>query len=196
MSNYSSLTPYENQIIINSEFLLAKNAIIKKVINLFGHLSEGYTQHAKNHLPPDYLITPPKISRGEQYLGLPYVMLDYPRNFTKQDSLAIRTFFWWGHFFSIHLHLTGKYQQQFAPAVIKALHSGQFEEWYIGVSKDEWSHHFGEDNYQPIENGALSTNLVESPFIKLAQKIPLTEWDNAEDLLKKCFTLLCSSIAN
>ena len=32
-------------------------------------------------LPGDIAAIAPKIARGENYLGLPYVMLDYPRYF-------------------------------------------------------------------------------------------------------------------
>ena len=49
----------------------------------------------------------PKIAKGENYLQLPYVLLDYPRCFDKENIFAIRTMFWWGNFFSITLHLSG-----------------------------------------------------------------------------------------
>jgi len=55
----------------------------------------------------------PKISRGENYLGLPYLVLDYPRLFRPDAVLAIRTFFWWGHFFSSTLQLSGGYKTEF-----------------------------------------------------------------------------------
>ena len=41
-------------------------------------------------LPAEMLFHSPKISKGENYKGLPYVMLDYPRCFGKTDIFAIR----------------------------------------------------------------------------------------------------------
>lgn len=42
--------------------------------------------------------TMPKISKGENYLQLPYLILDYPAIFEKNNIFALRTFFWWGNF--------------------------------------------------------------------------------------------------
>ena len=68
------------------------------------------------NLPEEVLIQSPKISRGENYNGLPYVMLDYPRCFGKEDVFAMRTMFWWGNFFSITWHLKGKYSKEYIAA--------------------------------------------------------------------------------
>ena len=49
-----------------------------------------------------------KIFRGENYRQLPYLVLDYPKHFSKESVLAFRTMLWWGNFFSCTLHLQGK----------------------------------------------------------------------------------------
>src|SRR5947209_5415196 len=106
------LSKTEMEIVANSEFILTKNRIIEKVYNLFGSLAENYklvlNEHI-NELPAEVISTTPKIYKGENYLGLPYVMMDYPRLFLKTDIFAIRSLFWWGNFFSITLHLSGKF---------------------------------------------------------------------------------------
>ena len=63
----------------------------------------------------------PKISKGENYRGLPYVMLDYPRLFGREEVLAIRTFFWWGHGFSVTLHLKGGYRERISAGIATTL---------------------------------------------------------------------------
>src|SRR5262245_61567301 len=105
-----SLSAFEQQLVTDANWILTKNGIIEKVYLLFGNLSEHYKQEPLlQQLPAEAVTASPKIARGENYEGLPYVMLDYPRCFGKEDTLAIRTFFWWGHFFSITLQLKGKY---------------------------------------------------------------------------------------
>ncbi|MFX8895293.1 hypothetical protein ABTM96_19365, partial [Acinetobacter baumannii] len=84
-----------------------------------------------------------KISRGEHYEGLPWVMIDYPRYFKKNHFFAIRTFFWWGNFFSLTLQLKGKYQLGFQGSNFETLKA----DWFICVNEDEWQHHFRQDNY-------------------------------------------------
>ena len=108
------LSKNELELVTSSEVILTKNRIIEKVYLLFGSLSEEYRRLLQAHsskLAPEVFQQSPKISRGEQYLGLPYVMLDYPRIFSKDDVFAIRSFFWWGNHFSIRLQLSGKYLQ-------------------------------------------------------------------------------------
>ena len=61
----------------------------------------------------------PKISKGEKYKGLPWVMLDYPRIFGKEDIMAIGTRFWWGHYFSVTLHLKGGYLRTYLPVILR-----------------------------------------------------------------------------
>jgi hypothetical protein len=53
------------------------------------------------------------------------------------------------------------------------------KDWYIGVGADPWQHHFETDNYLLLDNwkGKSVTNL---PFLKLAKKIPLEQWDDIE----------------
>ena len=89
-----SLSAVELQLVTDPGWILTKNGIIQKVYDLFGSLSASYVALAKElAVPEELLLMPPKISRGEQYKGLPYVMLDYPRCFGKEDVLAVRTFF-------------------------------------------------------------------------------------------------------
>lgn len=195
MFNEALLSPYEAKLVSDSAILYAKNNIIKKVQYLFSAVSDQYVREASVKLPTGVTSVAPKISRGEQYLGLPYLMLDYPRNFSKENTFAIRSFFWWGHFFSIHLQLSGAYQQQFAPALIKAIGNGELNGWFIGIHENEWHHHFEEDNYQCISNGTIDVDLLTSPFIKLAKKIPLNEWDNVQTFLTANFIKLLNVIS-
>ncbi|HXL58576.1 MAG TPA: hypothetical protein VN958_20075, partial [Chitinophagaceae bacterium] len=106
------LSKTELMLVCDEQFILTKNNIINKVYQLFGALSDHFfigIKNTGNIFPLEVLTSYPKIYKGEQYKGLPYVMLDYPRYFVKDDAFAIRCLFWWGNFFSITLHLAGKY---------------------------------------------------------------------------------------
>src|SRR5882762_9510184 len=112
------LSKEERTLVMDPGWILTKNSIMGKVGALFAELS-GRMQ-ASYQLPTDGLPlnwATPKISRGENYKGLPWVVLDYPRAFGREDVLAIRTLFWWGHYFSVTLHLKGKYKELFLPVI-------------------------------------------------------------------------------
>ncbi len=174
------LSAAEIELVTNADFILTKNNIITKVYMLLGELSVFYVDeiNKRKTLPHEVVAITPKISRGENYEGLPWVMLDYPRYFTATDVLAIRTYFWWGNFFSITLQLKGKYQ-------IKNFKS-KISDWYLCCNADEWQHHFRADNYKPLND--FSDEEIEAlSFIKLAKKIPLTQWDDIEILIRNDF---------
>lgn len=182
-----SLSAFEKQLVTDANWILTKNGIIQKVYALFGGLSETWQTHGSlQQIPNDITATAPKISKGENYEGLPYVMLDYPRCFSKEDVCAIRTFFWWGNFFSITLHLKGKYKKQHEQVIADAIRKGVLTNAWINVTDDEWAHHFEHTNMTPVQVTDADT-LQGKKLLKLAYKLELSQWDNAEELLKNVF---------
>ena len=140
----------EYDVIINSDFILTKNRIIKKIYTLYGMLAEEYKSLLNEYvycLPNEIFTVPPKIYKGEQYKDLPYVMLDYPRYFSKTNVFAIRSFFWWGNYFSITLQLSGIYLEKYADNIVDFINNKKNKDWYLGVHASEWEHHFEKDNY-------------------------------------------------
>jgi hypothetical protein len=182
-----SLSAFEKQLVTDANWILTKNGIIRKVYVLFGGLSEAWQSYTSlRQIPKDIKETAPKISKGENYEGLPYVMLDYPRCFSKEDVCAIRTFFWWGNFFSITLHLKGKYKTQHEQVIADAIRRGVLNDAWINVNDDEWVHHFEHTNMNRVQLTDADT-IREKKLLKLAYKLELNQWDNAEELLKKVF---------
>jgi hypothetical protein len=180
----------ELALVTNAELILTKNRIIQKVYELFGELSEEYKLRSST-FDETILSIPPKISKGENYLGLPWVMLDYPRKFSKTDVLAVRTFFWWGNFFSITLQLQGNYHQRFSNAVQTKLIKDDW--WVCSDSSDAWQHHFDPAYYIPFTSAA---QLDKLPFIKLAKKIPLQQWDNSFRFLSNTYTEIAEALSS
>lgn len=175
-----TLSTEEQELVQRTDWILTKNAVIQKVYALYGGLSESFTKALADKMDvPGFLS--PKISKGEFYQGLPWVMLDYPRQYTTANAFGIRSFFWWGHFCSITLQLSGTYQQLFVGAIQAYFRENEKqgrvnEEWFLGVGAGPWEHDFQERNYRLLSASDLDT-LSGLPFIKLAKKIPLTEWD-------------------
>lgn len=177
------LSQRELDLVTNTDFILTKNNIIAKVFDLFGNLSEYEIKTANNFLVDEIKMIPPKISKGENYEGLPWVMLDYPRYFTAKDIFAIRTYFWWGNYFSVTLHLKGKFKERFKAANFK---SQEKRDWFLCCNENEWQHHFRKDNYKLLSEFS-EEEIQQLSFIKLAKKIPLHRWNDAEIFLKESF---------
>lgn len=177
------------EMVNNADLILTKNGILQKTKQLLENLQnlqQQYIQLYTGNLPSEVFTPSPKISKGENYKGLPYLILDHPRYFDRENIFAIRTMFWWGHFFSITLHLSGRYKKRSEKKIITSRSSLIKNDFYICVQENEWEHHFEKDNYVPA--GKLAKNVFEkkirgNPFVKLAQKISLQQWDDAPGLL-------------
>ena len=86
------LSTYEMELINNAEVILTKNAIMQKARLLLENLQQLQQEHIQSHrkkFPAEIFIPSPKISKGENYKGLPYLVLDHPRYFDKENILLI-----------------------------------------------------------------------------------------------------------
>jgi len=186
------LSPEEFELVNNTQWIVSKHIITKKVYDMLGEISEILKNQSSdiNRLFPENLkYQNPKISKGENYQLLPYVMLDYPAFFWKDRIIAIRTMFWWGNFFSVSLHLSGVHKKQLSLNNAKVLSFLQKNEFYICINHKEWEHHFLPDNYikaSEITN-LLYDEINQKHFFKVAKKIPLTQWNNAGEFIQETF---------
>jgi len=196
------LSPKEAELVANAGWILTKNDILQKVKYILEDLQSEQRFFFQAHpaiLPAEVMVIPPKISKGENYKGLPYLVLDYPRFFDKDDHLAVRCMFWWGHFFSITLHLSGLYKKLFETKLESSLPSLKEEGFFISAGDDLWEHHFESTNYRPLDG--MSTNEFREycgsmEFIKLAKKFPFENWDNIRDILFVSFRKMVSRLAD
>lgn len=190
------LSKAEMELVENAEVILTKNAILQKAMQLLGelqNLQEDWIKSHITHLPEPVKNSSPKISRGENYLGLPYLVLDYPRCFEQEGMFIMRSMFWWGNFFSITLQLSGSYARKYADYIANNRKALIKEDYYLCTSDDPWQHHFREDNYtlvSEINAEEFKTFVTQKPFIKLAKKIPLRKWEEGVSILMRDFETL------
>jgi len=189
-----ALSDKELELVCNTDWILTKHSIIQKVYELFGDvlpLLENELRQKKNQLPEAIFIQSPKISKGENYELLPWVMLDYPRHFSKTATLAIRTFFWWGNFFSVCLQLSGSTKVNAADNIIKHYEWLQTAGYFICVNDNPWEHHFEPRNFIPISQltkEEFSTIVLQQSFVKIAKKIAVEEWERVPAFITNVFT--------
>jgi hypothetical protein len=185
------LSPLETELIRNKEWILTKHSIINKVYKLFGELNEIYRQISEEEeffLPEFYKNTGGKISKGENYEGLPFVMLDYPALFSRENIFAIRTMFWWGNFFSITLHISGE-RFKLSGDFFKLLAYLRENNFFVCVNEKEWHHSFEISNYvtvQELDEQRLE-QISNKNFFKISKNLELDKWNEAPEFLEKSF---------
>jgi hypothetical protein len=193
------LSPEEETLVATADWILTKNRVIQKINLLLSgvQISQQQLLQSYDTLEKEVLTPSPKISKGENYKGLPWLVLDYPRYFKKDNVFAIRTLFWWGNFFSITLHLSGKYKVSHEKKIIDSFESFKGGDFSVCVNEDQWEHHFEAGNYLPVSGFhplQFEERIQKGSFIKLAKKIPLEQWNGVEKKLLEIFSQLISAL--
>lgn len=189
------LSQKEEDLVTNASLILTKNAILDKIKNMLADLQQQqlvYVQQITGSYSP-FSESSPKISKGEKYKGLPYIILDYPRIFHPGNIFAIRTMFWWGNFFSVTLQLSGTYQSGNLSKLSDGFEKFRQEGFFVSAGESQWEHDFEIANYIPIATitpQEFKTRCQENSFIKIAAKIPLENWAQIPEKLMKSFCLL------
>lgn len=184
----------------DTDFLTTKHKLMKSLQGLLEQSRQRLQEQKESlQLPAPVWKVPPKISRGENYEWLPYLVLDYPRIFQQEATFAYRTMFWWGWGFSCTLHLGGAYWRQCQQPLLQKLEHTSAEGWWVCVNKSPWEYHFRPDNYRPLQEVRQQEGLevfAKNPFFKLSRRLPLERYQElpsfsletlqqAADFLKK-----------
>lgn len=179
-----SFNQKELEYLENTDFLLTKRKLIDQVQQMLALSQNQFKELLKDKkaiLPVNCLQRAGKISKGENYRGLPYLVLDYPRLLAKDNIFSFRTMFWWGNFFSCTLHLQGHslglYRKRLTENLTANTHLLPPDTW-IGVSDTPWEYHYQPSNYKILtEVSSEELNyLLSRDFIKLSRKIPLPQY--------------------
>jgi hypothetical protein len=179
----------ELQLASDSVWILTKNSVIEKVYILFGELSEHLIQTfsvVKNEYPEVFRISP-KISKGEKYNGLPWVMLDYPRYFQEfPGHFAMRTFFWWGNYFLIQLQFSKQYIPKVVNGIYEKIVPEHIEGYQIhaGFTLNLWDNTLPQPGLSPLENKTFAIEIPEKSALKIAIKVPIQDWASINKVSK------------
>lgn len=173
------LSKEEIQLLQNADWLLTKNAIIEKLVGAMALLANEWQHQVPEQLrgmPGMAGMLPPKISRGEKYQGLPYVVLDYPRNYGQEQVFALRVLCWWGQFYSITLHTKGRYQHDWAPRISRNLGVLQQEGFKICLDTDEWEQDWRKPAFRSLD--CLDSEILyQASFLKLSAIVEINQWE-------------------
>ena len=180
----------------DKDFILTKQAVISKAAALFNEQIPVISLNFREVVSTEgtLISAVPKISKGENYNGFPYVIMDYPATFSKENIFALRTMFWWGNFISITLHLKGTYKKKYAAKILANLKNEN--DFYISVGEDEWQHHFGDENFKKISSMTKDLKiLIESRNVfKIALKYELHNWNMMQSVLPEGYKKIVNLI--
>lgn len=188
------LSEKELEVLGGQEFLLLKRSVTDKLLRELNEVKlaiKSSMAFAAIHFPEGTDTRAGKISRGENYLGLPYLVLDFPKLFSQKEVLAFRTMIWWGRLVSCTLLNTVKDADE-ASGIAAKLKGMKNKNVWICIHESPWHHHFGTDNYVKLESlrdEEVMAYLSRSGFLKLARKIPIRQISRMRTFAKETFEL-------
>ncbi|MBZ4189867.1 hypothetical protein [Niabella beijingensis] len=188
-----SLSPEEHAIVADPEIILTKNGVLQKIRGALDALYGWQLEFLKEKaawFPPSLLANSGKVSKGENYNGLPYVVLDYPRNFRQGHIFAVRSMFWWGRQVSTTLHVSGEWQAYFLPRLVAGFELLKTGPYHLSYSGNEWEHDVQGESHLPFtEVTAAQWELLlkEKTFIKITAVAPISQLERAPDLWRNAF---------
>ncbi|WKN31568.1 hypothetical protein PZB74_21715 [Porifericola rhodea] len=184
------------------DFLLTRHSINQKMNQLLLATEDKLKQYIrlqKVEFPEGTKHKAGKIARGENYQLLPYLLLDYPRLFHKQSIFAFRTMFWWGHYFSVTLHLSGAALDKLRPVLLANADQLDTENLFFYINRtDPWQHHLSEENYAATRSLSLEylrTKISEMPYIKVASQLELKQWQKLPEFTLGFFKQMLSVLS-
>jgi len=188
--------PAEMELVSSPDIILTKNAILQKIKSFFEEVQmkqQDILKKYSSQLLEEVIKISPKISRGENYKGLPWLVLDNPRHFQHNNIFAIRTMFWWGNFFSITLHVSGNNKNDLLKNLTQNASLLAKNDFYIYNGTKEWEHDIDPDSYKKlsaINEDELQKIISTNSFLKLAVKFTVESLEAVEDKLLRNYELL------
>lgn len=190
MQNSSfKLTNKEFELILNTEYpLLKKNAIEK----IQAHLHQLGEQLISNPLITSSLHTKSfKISKGENYINLPYLVLDLPKIEGNNFPILCRTMFWWGKYFSFNVFIRKEaYDMSNFETKLKMCTS----EGIFLLQRDKiWQQDLDSEDYFQVSK--WPDNIIsEGPYLKLSTKHPIEEIDTLNEKAIYYYAIILSCL--
>jgi hypothetical protein len=187
------LTADEQSLITDRSFLLAKRTVLAKVFSELAASGQQLQTHIKSKhslIYNSYGLLSPKVSKGENYHGLPYQVMDYPRHFDEENTFSFRVIFLWGHYLSCSLHLGRNLVKPDTIASVQLMNP-----IFLGIASTPWEHYLTADNYKDLasaDHEEIRELATKNKFIKLAERYELKDINNLSKLTIKSFDQLTS----
>jgi hypothetical protein len=186
----------ESNVLQDAQFFATKAAIDAKINDLFSELKNKILgcQPENARLPQEIWSTPGRIHRGEHLGNFPWRAIDCPRAYNGKDIAVFRTLLVWGHEFSFHLILSGKWMGEFARKL--SFETLAKDRWLLSLQESPWDWTLNEQSHTPlysIRERHWDAVMEEHSWIKISQPLSLGAFSEVPEIGAKLWKNLAST---
>ncbi len=179
------LTKKEFDFITSKDYPIIKRKIIQNFQQHFNELGDLYKQKLafKNKkLISEFKNTNFKITRGDNYQSLPYVVLDYPQIKGNDFTILCRTMFWWGKYISLNVFI--KTDEFDIKKIADSLKHTSLKKIKLYDGKDKWQQNLSDKHFvklRKLSAEGLCTIMQNQQYVKLSIKLSFKKLNALED---------------
>lgn len=186
----SRFTPEEMRMICDTDFFPAKAEIIQKFHEEFMKLRDQLRmecQKAPLSVAPsgtDYESG--QLVKGERFHDFPYVYLDFPKFFSRDEMFTFRSFFWWGHSLIFCWLLSGPRLDEYPKRLLACRESLSHESIFLSTADTPWEWGLEKPHamfLDQIGKDRLKEILKDRSFLKLGCSISLKSLETPDAIL-------------
>ena len=169
----------EARLIRETRFFEVKAAVTQKVkvlLHQLQHTLQKEIDSAPFPAPPGFDPKNHQYVKGEHLRDFPYLYLDCPKHFKREEMLTFRTLFWWGHFFVFGWILGGADLPRYRRNLLARYDVFSGGEWYLLTADTPWEWRLAPEcllALRPENRDRAAAALAERPFLKLHRYLPL-----------------------
>ena len=118
-----------------------------------------------------------KVSKGENFKGYPYIVLDCPRLYSTDTEVICRTIFRWGHGWSLHFTVQGKTFTRVNHS-LPDFSASLNRDWLLYTGDNIWEQDVDSVFFVPMfsmSEAAFSQTIKRQVFCKIATQINLSD---------------------
>lgn len=173
------LTNHQLKLAEDTSYPLTKILIMDQFTSLFAECAQYLQSYPFQFGSVQLVESEYKITKGENFKGLPYLVLDYPKIQSKSFPVLMRTIFWWGKYFSLNMYLHDDLNIAFKP---NWKQNELINDVKILMSDDLWQHDLEEMDYEHISK--VDINKKQSNYLKLCKTVPINAYGDLQNQMK------------
>lgn len=167
------LTKHELDFISDPQWMSLKQKLIRNISDSLHGLGQWLIKEYYPNADQNY-----KVTRGENYQDMPYVVLDTPQLKTNELAGKLRIMFWWGHYVSLQLFLHAHTIKQ---GDLIHINSGRYR---ILTGNNLFNNDLNSADFTLLDQQIIMELNPDPQITKICMKISLSEMDNIEEHIR------------